>query len=119
MNWEHERPTPVATMESLRRTTLVVYILQAVGLLIPITMVVAVVVDYVKREDVAGTWLESHFRWQIRTFWFTLLWVVLGSLLTAVAIGHLILLAAGVWYIYRVVKGWLRLSDGREVEVPV
>lgn len=119
MNHEHEPPTPVATMESLRRLTLVVYILQALVVFTLITPIIGVVINYVKREDVAGTWLASHFRWQVRTFWFMLLWGVLGGLLSAIGIGELILLAAGIWYIYRVVKGWLRLNDGREMEVPL
>jgi uncharacterized membrane protein len=52
----------------------VVYALQAAGFLFGITWIIAAIVDYVKRDDAAGTWLESHFRWQIRTFWWGLLW---------------------------------------------
>lgn len=80
---------------------------------------VAVILNYVKRSDVRGTWLESHFRWQVRTFWYGLLWV--GSCLLFVVltlgIGILVawipLVAVGVWFVYRVVRGWLRLRDGR------
>jgi len=102
----------------LKQVVTIVYALQALSFVLPVASIVGVVVDYIKRDDARGGWLESHIRWQIRTFWFTLLWVVLGSLLSVVGIGHLILLAAGVWYIYRVAKGWLRLTDGREMEVP-
>jgi uncharacterized membrane protein len=61
----------------------------------------------------AGTWLESHFRWQIRTFWFGLLWGVIGAALLLVLVGYFVLLADAIWIIYRVVKGWLNLSDNR------
>ena len=119
MNEDTEGGTPGPPLESQRRVTTVIYALQAAALLLPITLVVAVVVNYVKREDVADTWLASHFRWQIRTFWFLLLWLALGVVLSVILIGELVLFAAAVWFIYRVVKGWLRLSEGREMYLPV
>ena len=70
---------------------------------------------YVRKEEVAGTWLESHFRWQIRTFWFGLLWAVLGAILFVLIVGWFILAADAIWIIYRIVKGWLRLAERREV----
>ncbi len=99
--------------DPLRQITLIVYILQAASFFVGITYVAAVVVNYVKREDVTGTFYESHFRWQIRTFWFSLLWGVLGAILSIVLIGFVILAADAVWLIYRIVKGWLRLSEGK------
>lgn len=99
--------------DPLRQITLIVYILQAASFFVGITYVAAVVVNYVKREDVVGTLYESHFRWQIRTFWFSLLWGVLGVILSIVLIGFAILVADAVWLIYRIVKGWLRLSEGK------
>jgi uncharacterized membrane protein len=80
--------------------------------------IAAVIMNYVKRGDVRGTFLESHFRWQIRTFWYALLWIVVASLLSLplmlVLVGFVTLwLAAviiGVWVLYRVIKGWMRLS---------
>jgi uncharacterized membrane protein len=68
----------MADEKSLRTLTTVVYALQAAGFLVVITWIVAVVIDYVKRDEAKGTWLESHFSWQIRTFWWGLLWAVLG-----------------------------------------
>ena len=59
----------------------------------------------------AWTFLESHFRWQIRTFWFGLLWAVPGGILLIIHVGWLILIADAIWIIYRIVKGWLRLND--------
>ena len=102
-----------AVPEKLKTITMVVYALQALGFLVGITWIVAVVINYVKKEEVQGTWLESHFRWQIRTFWFGLLWSAIGALLVFVLIGFAILFAAAVWIIYRIVKGWLNLIDGK------
>ena len=93
---------------------MLVYALQAAGFLLPpVVWIVAVIINYVKREDVTGTWLESHFRWQIRTFWFGLLWAVLGAILFVLIVGWFILAADAIWIIYRIVKGWLNLSENR------
>ncbi len=82
--------------------------------------ILAVILNYVKRGDVRGTWLESHFRWQIRTFWFALLWYAIAGLLILSLVGILIgwgvLVGAGIWVIYRVIKGWLTLNEGRPME---
>jgi len=101
--------------QGLKTVATVVYALQAAGFFVGVTWIVAVIVDYVKRDDAAGTWLESHYRWQIRTFWFGLLWGVIGGLLALIIIGFLVLAADAIWIIYRIVKGWLRLSEQREV----
>ena len=85
--------------------------------------IIAVILNYVKRSETRGTWLESHFRWQVRTFWFGLLWAVPSVLffvvITVITIGigipiALIPLAAvAIWFIYRVVRGWKALGDQR------
>src|SRR6267142_7087502 len=103
----------MADEKSLKTLTMVVYALQALGFLNGITWIVAVIINYVKRDEVRGTWLESHFRWQIRTFWWGLLWGVIGTVLLLVLVGWLVLAADAIWIIYRVVKGWLNLSDNR------
>jgi uncharacterized membrane protein len=100
-------------LNSLKTVATVVYALQAIGFFVGITWIVAIVVDYVKRDDANGTWLESHFRWQIRTFWFGLLWGVLGAILLLVLVGYFVLLADAIWIIYRIVKGWLNLSENK------
>lgn len=97
------------------RLTHIIYGLLAASYITGITALIAVVINYIKMDDVRGTWLESHFRWQIRTFWWGLLWVVIGSLLTLIFIGWAILLAAGVWGIYRIAKGWLNLSEYKKM----
>ena len=85
--------------------------------------IIAVIINYVKRGDARGTWLESHFDWQINTFWVAVLASVLigisGFVLAIVLIGFAIwavgFFALGVWAIYRIAKGWLRLRDRQMV----
>lgn len=101
--------------ESAKTLTMMVYALQAASFFVGITAIVAIVVNYVKLDDVRGTWLESHFRWQIRTFWYGLLWGVIGTITFILIIGWFILAADAIWVIYRIVKGWLNLNDGKEV----
>jgi uncharacterized membrane protein len=76
---------------------------------------VAVVLNYVKRRDARGTWVDSHYRWQIRTFWFALLWALIGWAFILTIVGALvgvpILIALTLWLMYRIGKGWLRLRD--------
>lgn len=114
---------------ALVTVTHLVYALHSLSLLIGVTTaativgafvfgvpsLIAVVINYLKRWEARGTFLESHFRWQIRTFWFALLWCMLGGMLFITFVGIpfaiIILLAAGLWAIYRIVRGWLRLRD--------
>ena len=100
-------------LKSLKRLTTVVYALQAASFLLGITFIVAVIINYVKKSDVKGTWLESHFHWQIRTFWFGILWGIIGIITYFFIIGWLILIGDGIWIIYRIVKGWLYLNDDK------
>jgi uncharacterized membrane protein len=103
-------------LASLRTITTVVYALQALSFAFGVTALVGLIINYVKRDDVAGTLYESHFNWQIRTFWWGLLWGVLGSILIfAFGLGLVVLFVAWIWAIYRVVKGWLKLNDGKPV----
>jgi uncharacterized membrane protein len=119
--------------ESLFTWTQMIYALHAFSLLIGIVgtatvigafltgwpSLIAVILNYVKRGDVRGTWLESHFRWQIRTFWYGLLWVALCGVFIVMTLGIGILIVwvpliiVAVWFIYRVVRGWLALRDRR------
>ena len=99
--------------KSLKTVATVVYALQAAGFVTGIAWIVAIVVDYVKRDDARGTWLESHYRWQIRTFWWGLLWGIVGGILLLVLVGYFVLLATAIWIIYRIAKGWLYLSENR------
>ena len=115
------------TPPSLFYWTQMIYVLHAVSLLTGILgvvsvigafligwpSIVAVIMNYIKRGDARGTWLESHFRWQIRTFWSGVIWVLGVGFLT-LGIGLLVLwLPLGLWFIYRIVRGWLALRDHR------
>ena len=85
--------------------------------------IIAVILNYVKRGEASRTWLESHFRWQIRTFWFGLLWVSLCLIFVVVTLGIGLLVAwlplgvVGLWFIYRIVRGWLALTERRPMYV--
>ena len=129
----------VEASPSLVRTTHIVYALHALGLalgafgaasvlgsfLFGWPSIIAVIINYVKRNEARGTWLESHFTWQIRTFWFALAWAALVALVSIplavvlVGIGTWIagMLALGVWAIYRIGRGWLRLKDRQPISV--
>jgi uncharacterized membrane protein len=132
--------TPIEPGASLVTLTHVTYALHALGLAIGAfgastvigafvfgwPSIIAVIINYVKRGEARGTWLESHFRWQIRTFWFALAWVVLvglaGAALAIVLIGFAIwgvgLFVLGLWAVYRIARGWLRLSDRQPMPLP-
>ena len=119
--------------DSLLRTTHIVYALHAIGLVLGAfgaasvlgsflfgwPSIIAVIVNYVKRGDARGTWLESHFSWQIRTFWYALLWAIVIALisipLAVIVVGVATwvagMFALGVWAIYRIARGWLRLNN--------
>src|SRR5215467_8382448 len=81
--------------------------------------IIAVILNYVKRGDTRGSWIESHFRWQIRTFWFGLLWIglcvlfVIGTLGIGIIVAWFPMMLVGLWFIYRIGRGWLALNDGR------
>ena len=103
--------------QSAKNVTTLIYALYAASFLIGITSIVAIVMNYIKKEDVAGTFLESHFRWQIRTFWFGMLWGMLGVITFVLVIGWFVLIVNGIWIIYRIAKGWLRLNDNKPMYV--
>jgi uncharacterized membrane protein len=81
----------------------------------------AVLINYVKRDATRGTYLESHFRWQIRTFWFALLWLVIGAVLVVTVIGiplaWIMVMLVGLWVLYRMLRGLARLIDGAPMPV--
>ena len=77
--------------------------------------IIAVIINYVKRSEVRATWLDSHFSWQIRTFWFALLWLVIGAIAFATVIGIpvavVLWLGTGIWVLYRIIRGWMALGS--------
>jgi uncharacterized membrane protein len=90
-----------------------VYGLLAASLLIGVTAIVGVIINYARRDRVAGTWIESHFTWQIRTFWYGLLWTLIGFVTQVLIVGYGILIAILVWLLYRIIMGWMNLAEGR------
>ena len=133
MDTSYSRPSVAMAAGSLVTWTHLIYGLHAFSLVTailgPATVIsafltgwpsiIAVILNYVKRGDVRGTWLESHFRWQIRTFWYGLLWVGLCMAFVVFTLGIGIIVAwlplgiVALWFIYRVGRGWLALRDGQ------
>jgi uncharacterized membrane protein len=122
---------------SLISYTHIIYALHSLSVLIGLTSavtivgsfvfglpsIIAVIMNYARQSDVRGTLLESHFRWQIRTFWFALLWVIVilavSLPLMLIVVGFFTLwvgfVLLGIWVIYRIIRGWLALRDQRPV----
>ena len=124
---------PSTANRSLVQWTQIIYALHAFSLLVGIVgaatvvgsfligwpSIIAVIMNYIKRGETRGTWLDSHFRWQIRTFWFGALWVGLCGLFIVMTFGIGLIVAwlplglVSIWFIYRIARGWLALQDGR------
>ncbi|TMG82721.1 MAG: hypothetical protein E6H78_14070 [Betaproteobacteria bacterium] len=129
--------TPGVPTPSLISTTLLIYALYGAAALIALAAhgfppiaplggivgIVAIIMAHVKRADAAGTWLASHYRWLIRTFWFSILWGVLGAIIFAVlfiiligiVIAYVIWLATTIWVLYRLIKGYMLFKDSQPV----
>ena len=104
-------------LKKAKTLTMIIYGLYAISFLFIITCIIAIIMNYIKKDDVAGTWLESHFRWQIRTFWFSLLWLIIGTITSIIVIGWAIIAVNCIWFIYRLVKGFLNLSENKPMYV--
>ena len=96
----------------------------ATAFVFSIPSIIAVIMNYVRRSEVRGSWLDSHFGWQLRTFWFAALWilvigVVCAPLILLFGLGLILMwigiAIVGLWILYRVIRGWLALKDGRTV----
>ena len=132
-----QEPVPTPDQQGVRpslvQLTHIIYGLHAIAVLVGVTSaatvaggfvfglpsLIAVFINYLKRSDVNGTWLESHFSWQIRTFWFTFLWLIVYGLLIITIIGipiaWIMIALLGLWVGYRVIRGWVALADSRPV----
>ena len=131
----HPRIVSVVPENGLVRLTHIIYLLHGFSVLMGILgpaliittfltgwpSIIAVIINYAKRDDVRGTYLDSHFGWQIRTFWYTLLWVVIAALLFITVIGivlaYIVAVGAGVWVLYRIVRGWIAFNDGKPMPI--
>jgi uncharacterized membrane protein len=123
-----------APAASLVTITHIIYGLHTLGILIGLTSaitvvgafvfgipsIIAVVLNYVNQAAARGTFLASHFRWQIRTFWFAFMWILIGLVLVITILGipvaWVIFVSAGIWVIYRIARGWLTLQDRKPMQ---
>lgn len=128
---EEARTVMVVPHNGLVRTTHLIYALHAFSIVMGIMgqafivttfltgwpSIIAVILNYVKRSEVRHTFLDSHFGWQIRTFWYAVLWVVISGLLIMTLIGipvaWMLATGAGIWILYRIARGWMALNAGR------
>ncbi|QOW52323.1 MULTISPECIES: hypothetical protein [Acinetobacter] len=104
-----------AGLDQLKQYNLITYILYIVGFFVGVTLIIAIIMNYLKRAEMRGTWLESHVNWQIKTFWVTLIAYLVGAVLTTILIGFIVLLLAFIWHIYRLVKGLMALNNNQPV----
>jgi uncharacterized membrane protein len=124
------RAAPSSSLVTLTHATYAMHGFSALmGLLTPVFIVtafltgwpsiIAVIINLVKRNDVEGTYLESHFSWQLRTFFYTLLWVLVMGLLIMTLVGipvaWALAIGVGLWVLYRIVRGWLALLDRKPI----
>ncbi len=111
---EHDSGRPAPT-----RTAHILYILHALA---PFTLwtlsLLAVIIGAFNRDAVRGTWVDSHYSWLLRTFVWGILWLVVTTVIFTITLIGIFLLWAPwgiltIWYLYRVIRGWLRLNDGK------
>jgi len=101
---------------SQKNIALLVYVLQGLGFFTGgVTYIIAIVINYIKLEEVRGTWLEGHFRWQMNTFWYGLLWSIVALLFWLILMGWLASAIVSIWMIYRIIKGALYLNDDKAI----
>ena len=108
---------PAEKLASLKQLTVAIYLLYGLSFFTGITGIAAIIINYIKREDTAGTIYASHFTWQIRTFWWSLVWGILGFVTVWIGVGFLILAIVGLWVMYRLIKGFLNWNDGKPMPV--
>ena len=108
--------TQTIELNQLKQYNLITYILYLVGFVVGITGLIAIIMNYVKRNEMRGTWLESHVDWQIKTFWYSLIGYIVGFLLTAILIGYVIILVVFIWHVYRLIKGLIALNDNKPIK---
>lgn len=102
-------------IQSLKKFATAVYLMQAATFGVVATYFIAPFLAYWKRGQAGNTWVESHFRWQINTFWFSLTGVAAGVATLATPIGMMILASTSIWFVYRIGQGWTRLSRGQAI----
>jgi uncharacterized membrane protein len=104
------------SVEADRTLVLVSYVLHLVGSIAGVTSIIGLILNYLKRGQ-SGEVLDSHHRWMISSFWWALLWVVIGCILIFVLVGWVVLFVAWIWYIYRHVRGLIAFVNGERMPV--
>ena len=126
-----DRLVPIVPQDNLVLLTHIIYALHALSVIMGLIgsafvitafltgwpSIIAIIINYVKRDAVQYTHLDSHFSWQIRTFWFALLWMIIAVILFITVLGivlsYIITIGAGIWVSYRIIRGWIALNEGR------
>ena len=126
-----DRLVPIAPQVNLVLLTNIIYALHALSVIMGLIgsafvittfltgwpSIIAIIINYTKRNAVRDTYLDSHFNWQIRTFWFAFLWMIFAVILFITVLGiplsYIITVGAGIWISYRIIRGWLALNEGR------
>jgi uncharacterized membrane protein len=102
----------------IRETGLIAYVLYGVSIVFGPAIFVGLIFAYLKREEIAGTYVASHFEWLIRTFWITLIVGIAGVILSLVLVGILVLGVVWLWFVYRIVKGFILFNDSQPIPDP-
>ena len=108
--------TEDAALKKQENLLKITYALYALSIILPITSIVGLVIAYIKASEVEGSYLGTHYRWLIRTFWWSALLSIVGLITFFFGIGIVVFVATGVWFIYRVIKGFLKFNDGLAVQ---
>ena len=117
MNDNPTEQTETEKLQTLKRLAATVYLCQVLTFMLAgLPLLIGVAINFYKRNDVQGTWLESHFNWQIKTTWVALAGFALSGLTFGMGIGILILLVTVLWMIYRITVGWYALTDGKPIK---
>lgn len=103
--------TTLIDEDKYKGTATLVYALYALSFLLGITYIFGVIIAHIRKGSAAGSYVQSHFSYQIRTFWWSFLWAIIGLATIVFAVGYFILIANAIWVIYRIIKGWMRLSE--------
>lgn len=105
-------------LESLKKLAALVYLCQVLTFaLAGLPLLVGVAINFINRHEVQGTWLESHFNWQIKTVWITLAGFALSGLTFGMGIGFFILIITVLLLVYRIVVGWSTLTADKPIRV--
>ena len=104
-------------LQTLKRLAATVYLCQLLTFMLAgLPLLAGVAINFYKRDEVQGTWLESHFNWQIKTAWISLAGFAIAGLTLEFGIGFAVLLVTVVWLIYRITIGWYALNDDKAID---